>query len=397
MEDGCPLLTGLNPKMLSVGIPKEIKSREKRVALVPDQVLLLRQAGITVFVESDAGLASGFENGQYERAGAKILPSLASVYAQADMIQKVKEPLDEELGLLRPGQFLFCFLHLASPENCRLVKVLCEKKITALAYETLEKDGRTPILAPMSEIAGGLSASFAAFFARSIIFRDGKVEYPTGFQANLETIANLYPSAPDFLTIGRVLIYGGGVAGRKAADFSLKMGGSVTLVEKNRQIWERLNAEFSGKGPFAIVSPEEDLSSILAQSEVVIGAVHVPGKRAFQMMTREQLQRASTVTKKVIMDISIDQGGNFPDSHPTSYNDPVYADSFGNIRFAVPNIPSLSGYGASLAISAKSIHYTLAMASSFCEALTRYPELQKAVNVRDGVVVNEAVREAHHP
>ncbi len=381
--------------MLSVGIPKEIKSREKRVALIPGDVQRLTKNKIPVFVQAGAGLSSGFEDALYASAGAEILPDLPSIYRQADLIQKVKEPLALEYELLRPGQFLFCFLHLASPENCNLVKVLCDKKITALAYETLEKDSKTPILAPMSEIAGALAAAYSAFFSRLSLVRDGQIIYPVGFQANLETIANLYPRVPDFLKSGNVLIYGGGVAGRRAAEFSLAMGGAVTVIEKRPETRQKLEAELKAFGPVHVLSPDADLREVLADADVLIGAVHSPGKRAHQMLSAEMLKNSSLTKKKVMIDISIDQGGNFPSALITNYDAPLRLDDFGNLRFEVPNMPSLCGYGASRAISSISMPYTQAIALSLSQAFKDYPEIQSAINVRDGQVTNPGVRDAH--
>ena len=382
--------------MLTVGVPKEIKSREKRVALVPSAVKILAQAKLSVLVERNAGQASGFSDIDYLDAGARIVPDAESVYRDADLIQKVKEPLSPEYELLRPKQFLFCFLHLASPENCALVKVLRDKKITALAYETLEKDSRTPILAPMSEIAGGLAAAYAAFFQRlTLDARDGKIIYPNGFQASLETVANLYPKAPDFLKAGEVVVFGGGVAGKKAAVFSLQMGGSVTVVEKKAELRQQLEKELKPLGFIRAVSPDEDLSAFLARADVLIGAVHSPGKRAACMFSRETLKNASLVKKKIMIDISIDQGGNFPDAAPTTYDSPLTVDEFANIRFGVPNIPSLCGHGASQAISAITLPYTQGIAISFTHALQDYPELRSAINLQNGQICNLAVSEAH--
>ncbi len=378
--------------MLVVGIPKEIKPLERRVALTPSAVRHLCQEGVRVVVQKDAGRESGFRDPDYSASGAQIATDAESLYAKARLIQKVKEPLAPEFLLLRREHVLFSFLHLASPEQCELVRALRKAGLTALAYETLEVEGKLPVLAPMSEIAGSLAALYAAFFKRQNFLTDSKINYPSDFFRDLEAIAKAYPSSPDW-EIGRVLIFGGGVAGQKAADYALRLKGRVSVVEKNSQRREALKNQYGSK--LEILNLEEDLHPRLEAAEVLIGCVHRAGQRAEPVVSASLLERASAKRKKIIIDISIDQGGNFPESHSTPYVDPLYLDSFGNVRFGVSNIPSLCGRPASEALARATLPYTLALAKDGEGALRKLPELLRAVNVQGGEIKIEAIRQAH--
>ncbi len=367
--------------MLTLGVPKEVKTLENRVGITPEAAAEIVRMGARVLIQSQAGAASGFSDEDFKKSGAEILGSSAEIYGRADFIQKVKEPLEQEFALLRTGQIIFSYLHLASPENCPLVKVLTEKKVTAIAYETLEVKGRLPLLAPMSEIAGGLSAAYAAFFKNSPI--------TASVTAELEHIAKEYPDWNKLLPPGKVVIWGGGVAGSAALTASLKLGAEVTLIEKDLSrhlAFKKLGAD--------VFSPEENFTQALLDADVFIGSVHVRGMRALQVLTSDQLQKASAHKKKIIMDISIDQGGNFPESRATSYTHPVYLDSFGNFRFCVANIPSLCGRAASQALSREVLPWTEKILPSL-SAWTQFEELRSAVNLYDGKIMIPAIAEAH--
>lgn len=367
--------------MLTLGIPKEIKPLEKRVGLTPESAAEIVGMGSKVLVQSGAGELSAFTDEEYKNAGADIVETAQEVYSYADVIQKVKEPLEPEFALLKNGQILFSYLHLASQENCPLIKILKDKKITAIAYETLESNGRLPLLAPMSEIAGSLSVAYAAFFAH--------MENVTDLTAELEMIAEKYPSWPKLLPPGKVVIWGGGVAGQSALATALKLGAQVSVVEKDparHSSLKKLGAD--------VFFPQESDPRVLADADVFVGSVHVRGTRALQVLTPEQLKQASAGKKKIIMDISIDQGGNFPESRATTYARPIYKDSFGNLRFCVANIPSLCGRGATQALSREVLPWTEKILVSR-DAWTHSEELRNAVNIHDGKVMLPAIAEAH--
>ncbi len=365
--------------MLSIGIPKEIKTLEKRVALTPEAAGILHREGISIFVEKGAGRGSGFPDEDYRQNGAVILPDHAAVFEKSEILQKVKEPLPAEYSLLRSGQVLFCFLHLASPEQSELVRVLTQNKVTAIGYETLEKNGELPLLAPMSEIAGGLAAAYGSFFHSEGIERVISMNRQDLLR-NLETIARDYPSLQAIPSKpGRVVIFGGGRAGQKAMEASLGLGKKVIVVEKNEERRQALRAR-----KLFVFSPDESISTILEEADILIGCAHSKGLRAEQVMTAETLKRISASKKKILMDVSIDQGGNFPESKAMTYEDPVDLDTLGNLHFTVPNIPSLAGQTASRILSEKSLPYSRALAQGLAQAFREYPELEQAVNIQGG-------------
>ena len=383
--------------LLTVGIPKEIKTLERRVGLTPSGVRVLCEKGIAVFVEKGAGLGSGFSDGAYLEQGAKIAASAKALYGSVNLIQKVKEPLALEFPLFRENQIFFCFLHLASPENCDLVKALIKAKVTAIGYETVQVGGRTPILKPMSEIAGALSASYAAYFLNQNLLEQSRENALPEMAVELAKIADAYPSVISGLRSGNVVVFDGGVAGTKAAEYALATGGCVCIVENNAARRHALGESFLKKdSPRVKISSAEDaLEDILAAADTLIGSVHAPGKRAQRVITPAFLEAVSKSKKKVIMDIAVDQGGNFPETRPTTYEKPVYYDSYGNLRFAVANIPSLCGRGASEALTEVTLKYVLAMAENFSSALKRFPELFGAINLEAGSVKIPVIKEAH--
>ncbi|MDD5672431.1 MAG: NAD(P)-dependent oxidoreductase, partial [Candidatus Omnitrophica bacterium] len=376
--------------MLIVGIPKEIKPFEKRVGLTPEAVGRLASQSIKVLIEQHAGLLSGYPNQDYEKQGAVIVRGADELYRNADLIIKIKEPLAPEWPLLRKGQVLFSFLHLASQEHGPLVHQLCASGVTALAYETVEVEGQIPILAPMSAIAGALAAAYAALFRTLNIGHAVRIVYPRNFILMMEKVAEDYPQAPKQLKLENVVVFGGGTAGTRAAEFALEMNGRVTIVEKNPERRNRLQEKFSGaKNRPLVLAAEELTPMILADADVLIGCVHQAGCRAAIVVEAESLKTASAGKKKLILDVSIDQGGNFNDAHATFYADPLYLDSFGNLRFAVANMPSFCGRYASDAIAKVTLPYIEALAGGIPQALRKFPELKGAINIRDGIVASE--------
>ena len=375
---------------LSVGVPREIKSNEKRVGLTPEGVRVLQKEGVPVFLETGAGKGSGFPDWDYETAGAVILRTAREIYQQSEIIKKVKEPLPPKWDFLKEGRILFCFLHLDSPENRELLEVLLEKKVIGLGYETALKDGRTIFLEPMSEIAGILAALLAGFFVSFL--KKGSVDLPPRFLEKLEGLAGTLPELPENLRPGKVLVFGGGTVGRKAAQTALKMGGEVDLIEKRPERRKELRLEFKNGGErFRVWGIEDDYATALKQTEVWVGAVHVVGKRAPLVISKRELEELSKGKKKLIIDIAVDQGGNFPETRPTTYEEPLYLDSFGNWRFAVANVPSLAGRWASEAIEKATLPYLVRLAKEGKNALRNLPELGTALQVFEGKLVNEAI------
>ncbi|MDP3921743.1 MAG: alanine dehydrogenase [Candidatus Omnitrophota bacterium] len=373
--------------MNTVGIPREVKTGERRVGLTPQGVSELKGHGLRVVVERGAGAGSGYSDRDYVAAGAELARDAAAVYGTCDLIQKVKEPIAQEFHLLREGQVLFCFLHLASPEQCDLVRALEAARVTAIAFETLEVGDKRPLLAPMSEVAGALAVAYGAYFRSCNLFAAESLHLPDDFRQQMQAIADVYPNPPEGLSLGRVMIFGGGVAGIKAMEFAQALGGEVTVIEKNAAKREAI--------PATALAPEEITQALLAESEMLLGCVHQTGARALHVLDEQMFRAMSRLRPKLIMDVAIDQGGNFPESHSTTYDEPLYRDSLGNIRFAVANIPAYCGRGASDALTAASVSYTEAMAVNFEEALQKFPELRSAVNVRGGKLLDLKIREAH--
>lgn len=381
---------------LVVGVPREIKSQEKRVALTPDGVGRLTREGVSVCVQREAGTGSGFLDSDYERAGAQLIRETAELYERAGLIQKVKEPLEAEWERLSERHLVFCYLHLSSPENCGLVHALLDRRVTSVAFELIERDGLAVGLKPMSEIAGTLSAYYGAFLSRHARLKAGGLAAPGDLLARLEELAACYPDAPPGLVAGRAVIFGGGTVGRRAAGMWLAMGGTVTIVEileSQRYACQKVFAIYGSR--CRILQPSDEIREALRQADVWIGGVYLPGRRAPQVMTPEDLGGLSADHPKTIMDVAIDQGGNFPEARSTRYDDPIYLDSAGNVRFAVPNIPSLCGHGASQALERAILPYTLALSRNPQTAWGSDPGLRRAVCTVGGNLLNEAVAQAH--
>jgi len=380
----------------SVGIPREIKAGEKRVGLTPEGARRLKEAGVQVFVEAAAGKGSGFSDRDYQNAGSEIICGGAEIYQKAGLIKKVKEPLRAEWKFLRPNQILFGYLHLASPENRELVEILLKNRVIALGLETVEKNGRTILLEPMSGIAGTLAAYYAGFFKQTVKIQSGQIVYPPKCLEKLEALAQNFPQVPENLPPGKVVVFGGGIVGRGALETVLKMGGEVDLVEKRPERRNELKKEFASlSSKFRVWGLQDSFSDRLKEADAWIGAVHVAGERAPLVLSKEDLANFSLQKKKLVLDVAADQGGNFPGTHSTSYENPLYLDPWGNLRFAVTNIPSLCGRGASVAIEKASLDYALALAQDWKKAIQQFPELRSGLQTARGKLLNEAVARAH--
>ena len=381
---------------LRVGIPREIKSGEKRVGLTPQGVQSLTEAGIRVLVQSGAGEGSGFSDQEYQKAGAEIIAGARDLYLQSELIKKVKEPVASERDYLRPELIIFSYLHLASPHNRDLLQRLIDQKVTAIGLETMEKGGRAIGLEPMSEIAGTVAAYLAGFFRHFVRIEKGAVRYPRDFLQRLNEAARHFPEFPEPFNPGLTVIFGGGTVGRNTALGILKMGGEVELIEKRKDRRDQLSREFKPFGAqFRAWGLQDEFRERLKEADCWIGSVHVVGEKAPLVLSSEELRTFSREKTKLILDIAVDQGGNFPETRPTTYENPLYLDSAGNLRFGVQNIPSLCGQAASEALEKMSPPYTLRLAKDWKRSLGEFPELAAGVQVFGGQLVHPAVASAH--
>ena len=358
---------------MRIGVASEIKTDEYRVALTPAGARELVQKGHEVLVEATAGDGSSFPDADYERAGARIV-SVDDVWSQAELLLKVKEPIEVEYGRLREGLVLFTYLHIAADEP--LTRALADSGIAAVAYETVETDDhRLPLLAPMSEIAGRLAAQAGAYF----------LEKPLGGRGLL--LGGVPGVAP-----GRVLVLGGGVVGYNSAIIAIGLGAQVTILDKSIDRMRYLDEILSGRVS-TVMSSALQIESSIAEADLVIGAVLVPGARAPKLVTREMLG----VMKKgaVIVDVAIDQGGCVETAKPTTHSNPVY-DVDGITHYCVANMPGGVPITSTKALTNATLPYVEAIAEhGLAEAVARDPSLGRGVNVVDGKITYEPVAEAH--
>lgn len=351
---------------MRIGIPKEIKILEGRIALVPDAIADLVKHGHEVFVQTDAGILSGYDDEQIRQTGAQIVPDAKSLYDAAEMIVKVKEPQPAELKLLRSDQLLFSYLHLAAEVD--LLKGLQQIGLTAVAFETVRKaNGQLPLLAPMSDIAGRTSVQVGTHLLHS----------PQGGRGIL--LGGL-PAAER----GRVVILGGGVAGGNAALMAAGMGAEVVVFDRNRDKLEHLRAlgnNVTGLYPYA-----QSLVEHVKQADLLIGAILVVGERAQKIVSAEMVK--SMKKGSVIIDISVDQGGCIETTKPTSYENPTF-EWEGVVHFGVTNIPGAVPRTASQALSASLLPYVLRLANPEWE---NDAELVTGINVKQGKIVHPALQ-----
>jgi alanine dehydrogenase len=358
---------------LRIGVAREIKTDEYRVALTPAEARELVQKGHEVIVETSAGDGSSFPDGDYVRAGAQIV-SVDDVWAQSELLLKVKEPIAVEYPRLREGLVLFTYLHIAADEP--LTRALVDSGISAVAYETVETDDRRlPLLAPMSEIAGRLAAQAGAYF----------LEKPLGGRGLL--LGGVPGVAP-----GRVLVLGGGVVGYNAAIIAIGLGAQVTILDRSIDRMRYLDEILSGRVS-TVMSSTLQIESSIADADVVIGAVLVPGARAPKLVTRDMLG----VMKKgaVIVDVAIDQGGCVETARPTTHSDPVY-EVDGITHYCVANMPGGVPITSTKALTNATLPYVEDIAEfGLPMAVARDRALARGVNVLHGKITYEPVAEAH--
>jgi len=356
-----------------IGVPKETKTAETRVALTPETGRRLIDLGATVVVETAAGLGAGFSDADYAATGAVLEPVAAKIWAQADLILKVKEPLPAEYALLREGQALFTYLHLAA--NPALAEALVKRRTLGIAYETVEGiDGSFPLLKPMSHVAGTLAVQVGAYFLQSPQGGSGVLLGP---------IAGAQP--------GHVVVVGAGNAGMHAVQTAVGLGARVTVLDLDSAKLQRVTAEY-GSRVTALKSNTAELEKSVAEADLLVGAVLIPAARAPVVVTRKMIARMRAGS--VIVDIAIDQGGCIEGIRPTSHREPVYTDN-GIIHYAVPNMPALVGRTSTLALTQATAPFVIEIVEKGLErALAENAGLAKGVNTRDGQIVCAAVSSA---
>ncbi|HUF60503.1 MAG TPA: alanine dehydrogenase [Verrucomicrobiales bacterium] len=355
-----------------VGVPREIKREEHRVALAPSATYHLIRDGHRVLVESGAGLDSNYQDQEYSEAGADIVDSHEEVFQRADLIIKVKEPQPEEIPLLRAEHILFTYLHLAA--NRSLTEALLASGCTAIAYETVSLHGRLPLLEPMSEIAGRMSVFVGAYHL---------ARHQGGRGVLLGGVPGVLP--------GKVLVIGGGAAGLNAARIATGIGADVTILEVDSERMRFLDTTLHTA--HTLYSSETSLLEQLPRVDLIIGAVLVPGARAPRLITRRMLELMQPGS--VLVDIAVDQGGCAETTRPTTHDHPTYLEEE-VIHYCVANMPSAFSRTASQALTNATHRYVEALASlSLAEACGRYPELIDGVNCIAGELTCRAVAEAH--
>jgi alanine dehydrogenase len=358
---------------MRIGVPKEIKVHEYRVGLTPASVAELVAHGHEVFVETKAGQGIDCPDSAYEKAGAKILPDAKSVFDSAEMVVKVKEPQPQEIAMLRRGQILFTYLHLAADKEQALG--LMRSGAICIAYETVTaRNGSLPLLKPMSEVAGRMSVQVGAHY----------LEKEQGGRGVL--LGGVPGVAP-----AKVAILGGGVSGVNAAQMATGMRADVTIYDINNDRLAELDMFFSSQIKTAYAS-RAAIASAVKEAELVIGAVLVPGAAAPKLVTREMLKTMKRGS--VLVDIAIDQGGCFETSHPTTHADPVY-EVDGIIHYCVANMPGAVARTSAFALNNATLPFALKIASLGAdEAMREDPNLANGLNVSDGKIRHEAVAEA---
>ncbi|ARI76424.1 alanine dehydrogenase [Halobacillus mangrovi] len=352
-----------------IGIPKEIKNNENRVAITPSGVVNLIRAGHTILIESNAGEGSNFTNEEYKQAGATIIESASDVWAQAEMVMKVKEPLPAEYGYFRKGLILFTYLHLAAEPE--LTEALLENEVTAIAYETVTANNKLPLLTPMSEVAGRMATQVGAQYLEKSYGGKG-----------------ILLSGVPGVSRGKVVIIGGGIVGTNAAKIAIGLGAHVTILDLNPDRLRELDDQF-GSDIQTLMSNPFNIAEAVKEADLVIGAVLIPGAKAPKLVTEDMVK--SMKEGSVIVDVAIDQGGNFETvDHITTHDNPIY-EKHGVLHYAVANIPGAVPRTATIALTNVTIPYAIQIASKGVTEAIENPAIEQGVNTVNGKLTYEAV------
>ncbi|GAA4667005.1 MULTISPECIES: alanine dehydrogenase [Amycolatopsis] len=359
---------------MRIAVPREIKKHEYRVALTPAGVHELTRRGHEVFVETEAGVGSAISDDDYTAAGAKVLATADEVWAEGELVLKVKEPIAEEYPRLRSGQVLFTYLHLAADRP--LTQALLDSGTTAIAYETVQTDnGALPLLAPMSEVAGRLAPQVGAYALMK----------PSGGRGVL-------PGGVPGVRPAKVVVIGGGVAGLNAARVALGLGSDVEVLDTNVDRLRQIDQEFGGRIR-TVTSTAFAIQESVVQADMVVGAVLIPGAKAPKLVSNDLVARMKPGS--VLVDIAIDQGGCFADSHPTTHDDPTY-QVHGSLFYCVANMPGAVPTTSTQALTNVTLPYALALADQgWHQALTTNTALAKGLNTHQGHLTNAPVATAH--
>lgn len=356
-----------------IGVPKEIKNNENRVALTPGGALQLTKYGHTVLVQHTAGDGSGFTDEQYVEVGAQILPTIEDVYAKAEMIMKVKEPIEPEFALIRENQLLFTYFHFASYEP--LTKAMVDSNSVCLAYETVEKTDRSlPLLVPMSEVAGRMSVQQGAKWLEKPMKGRGIL---------LGGVPGVRPA--------KVMVIGGGIVGTEAAKMAAGLGADVTILDLDLKRLRYLS-EIMPANVNTFMSSEHNIKELLPTHDLIIGAVLIPGAKAPKLITKDMLKLMNPGS--VLVDVAIDQGGCFETSKPTTHEDPVYIiDDI--VHYSVANMPGAVPYTSTLALTNATLPYALQLANKgWKRACEENEELKLGLNIINGDIVYKGVADA---
>ena len=358
---------------MNIGVPKEIKNNEFRVAITPSGVREFIKHGHSVFIETSAGVGSAISDDEYRKVGATILPSANEVWEKADLVLKVKEPIAAEYSRMRKGQVLFTYLHLAASREC--TNALIQSGITAIAYETVEVNGGLPLLAPMSEVAGRMAAQVGAAALQKSAGGRGVL---------LGGVPGVRP--------GKVLVLGGGTAGLAAATIAHGMRADVTVVDVNQRRLGEIDQIFGGTVT-TLMSNTHEIEEQALEADLIIGAVLVHGAKAPKLITNELVKKMKSGA--VLVDIAIDQGGCFEDSKPTTHADPTFT-VHNTLFYCVANMPGAVPFTSTYALSNATLPYAIALANKgWRDAIAQDSSLAKGLNVHDGKIYYRAVGEAH--
>lgn len=358
-----------------IGVPIEIKNNENRVALTPAGVVELKKHGHTIYVQHNAGNGSGFEDFEYEEAGATILQTIEEVYGIAEMIIKVKEPIESEYKLIKENQLLFTYFHFASSEP--LTVAMIKQKAVCLAYETVEKTDRSlPLLIPMSEVAGRMAIQQGAKYLEKPLKGKG-------------VLLGGVPGVPP----GKVLILGGGIVGTQAAKMAAGLGARVTIMDVSLPRLRQLD-DIMPPNVTTIMSNQYNIKEAIKDVDLIVGAVLIPGKKAPHLITKEMLKTMKAGT--VVVDVAVDQGGCIETCKPTTHENPTYViDDV--VHYCVANMPGAVPYTSTLALTNATLPYAIQLANKgWRKACADNEELKKGLNIVNGKVVYQAVADDHN-